>query len=591
MSESSKSLRRRRLDWGHISLPPLWDAEFLGRLTLTMGWVYRKLQPYRWLMVSSWLMITLLSGVSALPILLARRIVQDFQGTSPGLWINLAGLAAVIVTVGGLRFLGTLLTATVNLKLRHDLEEEYARRLATAPLSYYESNSSAVLALASYNQIPLLANMGDIALRCFLQAGITIVASLVFLFYTSFAVGLCAVVILPLFLVAPYVLGRSVERTVRQSFFKIAEKHSSMMESLLAVKTIRTLGISERRVGEVSRLAADALRHERKSLMLTGASQFMMDIAFAAGVVILLAVLHQRTSLGRSSLPLGAAGLTGFLLLAKEARVLANGVMELRRVVTACSKVVDFLVSASRPRQTPSQSGPSHVGRLELDAVRYSYDGTRDVLSDVNLVFYRDQITGIVGMSGGGKSTLADLLLRLREPTHGRILVDGLDLANLSEFWLRKTFSFVDQEPCLLNTTIRENMLLGAPELTDREILEVLAAASARDLVESLPEGLDTVVGEGGALLSVGEKQRIALARALAAGPSVLVLDEVTSALDSENEAAILRTLQALKTDRVIILVSHRERVFEVCDRIYRIEEGQAQLVKSKPESGRLDRG
>ena len=212
-------------------------------------------------------------------------------------------------------------------------------------------------------------------------------------------------------------------------------------------------------------------------------------------------------------------------------------------------------------------------------------------MSDVNLVFYRDQITGIVGMSGGGKSTLADLLLRLREPTHGRILVDGLDLANLSEFWLRKTFSFVDQEPCLLNTTIRENMLLGAPELTDREILEVLAAASARDLVESLPEGLDTVVGEGGALLSVGEKQRIALARALAAGPSVLVLDEVTSALDSENEAAILRTLQALKTDRVIILVSHRERVFEVCDRIYRIEEGQAQLVKSKPESGRLDRG
>ena len=212
-------------------------------------------------------------------------------------------------------------------------------------------------------------------------------------------------------------------------------------------------------------------------------------------------------------------------------------------------------------------------------------------MSDGNLVFYRDQITGIVGMSGGGKSTLADLLLRLREPTHGRILVDGLDLANLSEFWLRKTFSFVDQEPCLLNTTIRENMLLGAPELTDREILEVLAAASARDLVESLPEGLDTVVGEGGALLSVGEKQRIALARALAAGPSVLVLDEVTSALDSENEAAILRTLQALKTDRVIILVSHRERVFEVCDRIYRIEEGQAQLVKSKPESGRLDRG
>lgn len=583
MTEASSHPRRRCLEWGRTQRLPFWDAEFSTRLRITVAWVWSRLRPYRWLLLFSWLMVTLLSGVSAAPILLARRIVQDFQGAAPHLGLNLLALAAVIVAIGGLRFFGTALAATVNLKLRHDLEEEYARQLASAPLSYYESNSSATLALTSYNQIPLLANLGDLALRSFLQAGTTIVAALAFLFYTSPVVGLCSGAILPCFLIAPHVLGRSVERAVRQTFFKIAEKHSALVESLLSVKTIRTLGISERRVAEISRIADEALKQERKTLMLTGASQFMMDVVFAAGAVLLLFALHRRVALGHASLSLGAAGLTGFLLLAKEARMLANGFMELRRVVSACAKLVDFLAQVPNGNPPPAPTEPCQIDCLRLEGVRFAYDGAREVLRDVNMAFYRDHITGIVGLSGGGKSTLADLLLRLRKPTGGRILLDERNIAELAEPWLRKTFAFVDQEPYLLNTTIRENLLLGAPDLGDRELFAVLAAASARELVAGLPQGLDTRVGEGGSLLSVGEKQRIALARALAVGPSVLVLDEITSALDAANETVILQTLQNLKPGRVIILVSHRERVADVCDRIYRIEDGRAKLLKPGP--------
>lgn len=572
---------RHRAPWQKLEITnTLHDRRLLHRLRILVAWLLPEVLPYRWYVISSWLLLTALSGVSAMPVLLARRIVQDFEEATDHFHLHVILMAAVILTMGLLRLIGTMIRSNINFRVHHRLEEKYVRRLASTPLSYYESNTSGSISLAAFNQIPFAVRLIDIAFRNVIQAGTTIVVVILVLFYSDISVGIFSLLLVPFFFIGVNCFGRSTERSVKQTFTRISDLHSYILESLISVKTIRTLGLSEKRIRQVGRIADDTMTSERKALILTGLHRFTLEVVFAAGAVGVLVILRSRFVDGRISLPLCAAALTGFGLLAREIKMLANGFVEVRRIMGASAHIVGFLSESKDASLQGTRQGPDDITHLSVQDVTFSYDMVTTVLHKVNLIFNRGQTTGIVGMSGAGKSTLVDLILRLRRPTQGRILINNEDLTDFSEDWIRQSFALVDQEPFLFNTTIRENLMLSDSTLQAKDMEEALKAASAWDFVCDLPNGLDTLVGEGGSLLSVGEKQRIALARALIRKPSVLVLDEITSAVDATNEEIILKTLQALAKDRLIILISHKEQVMACCDRIYHLEQGHAHLVK-----------
>jgi ABC-type bacteriocin/lantibiotic exporter with double-glycine peptidase domain len=250
--------------------------------------------------------------------------------------------------------------------------------------------------------------------------------------------------------------------------------------------------------------------------------------------------------------------------------------MSLRRIVGATSQVIDFLSMPVDQTMQGSLEGPASVQEVRLRDLRFSYSPEQPLIEGADMVFTKGEIVGIVGTSGAGKSTLGDLILRLRSPNDGTIFIDGMDLSELRERWLRSAMGFVDQEPFLFNGTIRENLLLANPKSSETELIEALKAASAADFVAGLPKGIDTLVGEGGGLLSVGQKQRIALARALIKKPMILLLDEITSSLDTENEQIILDALKMLAPSMVIILISHRKLVTDYCHRVYSLSDGFA---------------
>ncbi len=556
------------------------DKQLLERLRILVRWLYPEVLPYRSYVIGNWLLLTLLSAVSAAPILLARNIVRDFEESSDRFHLHLVLLAVVILAIGLLRFIGTLTASYINFRVRRRLEEKYVRRLAFTPLSYYESNTSGSICLAAFNQMPFVIRLIDITFRNLLQAGTTILVVIVALFYSDVSVGVFSIVLVPFFFIGVRCFGRSTERSVRQTFTRISDLHSYVLESLISVKTIRTLGLSDKRIEEVGRIAEETVASERRTLIFTGLHRFTLEIVFAAGAVGVLLLLHSQFVGGRMSLSLCAAALTGFGLLAREIKMLAGGFIEVRRIAGACAHIIRFLREPENTSYQGGCEGPDDITTLCVRDVTFSYDDVAMVLQGINLTVSKGRMTGIVGMSGAGKSTLVDLILRLRVPTRGQILVDGRDLATFSEDWIRRSFALVDQEPFLFNTTIRENLLLSDPALTTDDIETALKAASAWGFVSDLPDRLDSVVGEGGCLLSVGQKQRIALARALIRKPSVLVLDEITSALDAANEDIILDALGAIAHDRLIVLISHKERVMACCDRIYRLERGQAHLVK-----------
>jgi ATP-binding cassette subfamily C protein len=221
---------------------------------------------------------------------------------------------------------------------------------------------------------------------------------------------------------------------------------------------------------------------------------------------------------------------------------------------------------------------PSLAEGIELRGIRLDYEG-RPVLEGVDLEIPAGQITAIVGGSGSGKTTVVDLLTGLVQPESGEVRIDGRPLRELDLPAWRAMIGYVPQDLPLLHDSVRVNVGLGDPEISDAEILSALRDAGATEFVSRLPEGLDSTVGERGALLSGGQRARVALARALVHRPALLILDEATAALDPEAEAELWRTMEALRGRTTIVAISHQPALAGVADRIYRIEDGAARLL------------
>ncbi|MGG4167746.1 ABC transporter ATP-binding protein [Rossellomorea vietnamensis] len=212
--------------------------------------------------------------------------------------------------------------------------------------------------------------------------------------------------------------------------------------------------------------------------------------------------------------------------------------------------------------------------RIECKSVTFKYDDT-DSLKDINISIPSNRMSAIVGPSGAGKSTLIDILMGLNRPETGEVLIDSDPLTAKNLLSLRKSISYVPQDPFLFNASIRENLQMIQPEATDEEIWEALQFSSAAEFVMNLPEGLDTLIGDRGIRLSGGERQRIVLARAILKKPSILILDEATSALDSENEAKIQEAIERLKGKMTIIVIAHRLSTIRNADQVIVLDKGR----------------
>ncbi len=228
------------------------------------------------------------------------------------------------------------------------------------------------------------------------------------------------------------------------------------------------------------------------------------------------------------------------------------------------------------------------ANKIELKHVRWRYEkGEKDILSDLNLTIYKGEIIGIIGESGAGKSTISDILLGLYEPQKGTVEMDGINIYTHPNMW-SAMIGYVPQSTYLFDDSIRRNVAFGDTSPDDDKVWDALEKASLKDFVESLPDGLDTHVGEQGIMLSGGQRQRVAIARALYSEPQILVLDEATSALDNETEATVMEAIESLQGMVTMIIIAHRLTTIKNCDRIYEITEGKA-IERNKKEVLSID--
>jgi ATP-binding cassette, subfamily B, bacterial len=353
------------------------------------------------------------------------------------------------------------------------------------------------------------------------------------------------------------------------------ETAAEAQEQLTGHSLIKAFGLQEHVVGRYQSFLQRRLEVSLRLTVIAGLFETSMILAVTLGQLVVLGVggllvIREQLSLGTL---LAFVGLLPAFV--QPIAMLSNLGQTLQRAAGAIVRIVEILEQPNPIHDSPTavEAGPLAHG-VRFEDVTFGYAAQEPVLKQINLFVPAGTHVSIVGASGCGKTTLANLLLRFFDPDGGRVLVDGRDIRDLILASLRGQIGYVPQDATVFNTTLRENILLGRLHASESELATVVRAARLEQYVAGLPAGLDTLIGERGVCMSGGERQRLALARALIRNPALLILDEATSALDVETEADILETLAAAARGRTILSITHRLALAATADRVVVLADG-----------------
>ena len=477
-------------------------------------------------------------------------------------------------------------TGRLASRVMYDLRVRVFTHFQRLSLSFFTDEKAGVLMSRMTSDIENLQQLLQDGLSQFAIQGLTMVIITIALFSTNVTLALWTILlVVPVLFLLTVWFHINSEKGYLRARDAIADVLSDLSESLYGIRVV-TANNRQRHNIVHHRNVVGAYRNAN---MNTG--QIM---SVYGPSTIMIGILSQALLLGlgghmvlRGDLSLG--GLTLFILYLNRffqpIQLLVQQYNLLQQGRSSIIRLRELLETAPEVDERPDAATlPPIEGRLTFDDVSFGYDPARPVLTHVNLEIAPGESVAFVGPTGAGKSTLAKLATRFYDPTSGRVLVDGVDLREVTLHSLRSQLGVVPQEPFLFSGTIRQNLRFGRPEATDADVDEAVDVVGLRELIDRFPEGLDTIVHERGQTLSAGERQLLALARAFLARPRVLVLDEATSSLDLRSETIIESALDRMLEGRTAILIAHRLTTAQRADRIVVVDQGGVSEIGSHSE-------
>lgn len=475
-----------------------------------------------------------------------------------------------------IEFIRQYLAQWTSNKILYDIRKKLYNHLQALSARFYANNQVGQVISRVINDVEqtkdfILTGLMNIWLDC-----ITIIIALSIMFFLDVKLTLAALFIFPFYILTVYVFFGRLRKLTRERLQALAEVQGFLHERVQGISVVKSFAIEDNEAKNFDKKNTNfltrALKHTRWNAYSFAAINTVTDI----GPIIVIGVGAYLAISG--SITVGTlAAFVGYLELLFG---------PLRRLVASFTTLTQSFASMDRVFQLIDEdydikngvgAQPIEIkqGRIDIDHVSFQYnDNEAPILKDINLSIEKGETVAFVGMSGGGKSTLINLIPRFYDVTSGQILIDGHNIKDFLTGSLRNQIGLVQQDNILFSDTVKENILLGRPTATDEEVVEAAKMANAHDFIMNLPQGYDTEVGERGVKLSGGQKQRLSIARIFLNNPPILILDEATSALDLESESIIQEALDVLSKDRTTLIVAHRLSTITHADKIVVIENG-----------------
>ncbi|UIF33037.1 SAV1866 family putative multidrug efflux ABC transporter [Staphylococcus aureus] len=475
-----------------------------------------------------------------------------------------------------IEFIRQYLAQWTSNKILYDIRKKLYNHLQALSARFYANNQVGQVISRVINDVEqtkdfILTGLMNIWLDC-----ITIIIALSIMFFLDVKLTLAALFIFPFYILTVYVFFGRLRKLTRERSQALAEVQGFLHERVQGISVVKSFAIEDNEAKNFDKKNTNfltrALKHTRWNAYSFAAINTVTDI----GPIIVIGVCAYLAISG--SITVGTlAAFVGYLELLFG---------PLRRLVASFTTLTQSFASMDRVFQLIDEdydikngvgAQPIEIkqGRIDIDHVSFQYnDNEAPILKDINLSIEKGETVAFVGMSGGGKSTLINLIPRFYDVTSGQILIDGHNIKDFLTGSLRNQIGLVQQDNILFSDTVKENILLGRPTATDEEVVEAAKMANAHDFIMNLPQGYDTEVGERGVKLSGGQKQRLSIARIFLNNPPILILDEATSALDLESESIIQEALDVLSKDRTTLIVAHRLSTITHADKIVVIENG-----------------
>ncbi|HCZ7256157.1 TPA: SAV1866 family putative multidrug efflux ABC transporter [Staphylococcus aureus] len=475
-----------------------------------------------------------------------------------------------------IEFIRQYLAQWTSNKILYDIRKKLYNHLQALSARFYANNQVGQVISRVINDVEqtkdfILTGLMNIWLDC-----ITIIIALSIMFFLDVKLTLAALFIFPFYILTVYVFFGRLRKLTRERSQALAEVQGFLHERVQGISVVKSFAIEDNEAKNFDKKNTNfltrALKHTRWNAYSFAAINTVTDI----GPIIVIGVGAYLAISG--SITVGTlAAFVGYLELLFG---------PLRRLVASFTTLTQSFASMDRVFQLIDEdydikngvgAQPIEIkqGRIDIDHVSFQYnDNEAPILKDINLSIEKGETVAFVVMSGGGKSTLINLIPRFYDVTSGQILIDGHNIKDFLTGSLRNQIGLVQQDNILFSDTVKENILLGRPTATDEEVVEAAKMANAHDFIMNLPQGYDTEVGERGVKLSGGQKQRLSIARIFLNNPPILILDEATSALDLESESIIQEALDVLSKDRTTLIVAHRLSTITHADKIVVIENG-----------------
>ena len=509
-------------------------------------------------------------------------------------WLPPAAFAAALVGVflvrGAFTFASSYLLAWIEHRLVLDLRREMFARLVRFPARFFDEQSAgAVLSRVAYDVLGV-TNAATGVLTVAVKDSIAVLGLLGWLFWLDWKLTLLALAVGPPIVVVVRLLSRRLRRMTREALAATGDLVQVLEEAIEGHKVLKIFGGQEYEARRFERAAARLrgfqMRYNVAAAIATPATHQLAATALAIIVYIALG----EAAAARITVGEFASFITAMLMLLAPLKRLTEINAPLQRGLAAAESVFGLMDAPVEEDRGRVRLGRAR-GEVRYENVRFTYPGrTQPALDGVSLALRAGETVALVGSSGGGKTTLANLLPRFYAPDSGRVLLDGYDVEQLSLESLRANIALVSQDVVLFNDTIRANIAYGAMAgASEAEVRAAAEAAHAIEFIRETPQGFDTLVGENGMRLSGGQRQRLAIARALLKNAPVLILDEATSALDAESERLVQEALATLMRGRTTIVIAHRLSTIERADRIVVLERGR--IVEEGTHAALLARG